>query len=119
MLSHVVLKTVRVEILRDLVLVGHVVDGRIPIFVFLSRGLAPLVGGKANSCDCALFNFKDFGVREFFAKQRKRGLFAIGLDGDVVPSLRFVENGVKPEFHDASLKDPIRCVRAWMNVKTG
>jgi hypothetical protein len=46
-------------------------------------------------------------------------LLAVGLNGNVVPSLRFAKNGVEPEFHDASLKDPIRCVRAWMNVKTG
>jgi hypothetical protein len=102
-----------------LVLAAGAVDGRIPIFVFLSRGLVPLVGGRARSCDCALVNFKDLSVGEFFAEQCNRRLLAISLDSNVVPSCGFTKNSVKPKFHDDSLKDPIRCVRAWMNVKTG
>ena len=113
-------KTVLEEVLRGLVRRADVAGGRVLGFAYESKGQARPEAGKAKSCNCALFNFQNLGVREFFVKQCKRGLLAVGLNGDVVPSLRFAENGVEPEFHDvSSVKTPCDVLGHGLDVKPG
>ena len=106
--------------MRGLVRRADVAGGRVLGFACASKEQARPEAGKAKSCDCALFDFKDCCIGEFFAKQCNRGLLAVGLNGDVVPSLRFAENGVEPEFHDvSSVKTPCDVLGHGLDVKPG